>query len=196
MYESRDEMVSHPKHYQSRSGLEVIDVIEAFTENLKGVEATDTANAIKYILRWKNKNGVQDLEKAMFYISHLIDHLEKNEEKEPDILDQALKDFTETLKQLDKDLDDLLADNDIERHPVKFEFPTLEEMELFYDSIMKAIRWSGKVSLAFAYWLQNNNSFDEGDYYLGWTNIPMVNSEFNQKKHRYILTLPPLEDIQ
>ena len=35
MYESDDKMVSHPSHYQSETGLEVIDVIEAFTFDLK-----------------------------------------------------------------------------------------------------------------------------------------------------------------
>ena len=44
MYESKDVMVSHPAHYQSETGLEVIDVIEAFTFDLKGIEATDTGN--------------------------------------------------------------------------------------------------------------------------------------------------------
>lgn len=78
MYESNDKMVSHPKHYQSKSGLEVIDVIEAFTADLSGIEATDTGNIIKYACRWKNKNGIQDLEKIMWYTQHLIDHL-KNE---------------------------------------------------------------------------------------------------------------------
>ena len=34
MYESKDVMVSHPAHYQSETGLEVIDVIEAFTFDL------------------------------------------------------------------------------------------------------------------------------------------------------------------
>lgn len=77
MYESKDVMVSHPSHYQSETGLEVIDVIEAFTFDLKGIEAVDTANAIKYICRWSKKNGVQDLEKAKWYIQHLIDHIEK-----------------------------------------------------------------------------------------------------------------------
>lgn len=71
-----DEMVSHPPHYQSKNGLEVIDVIEAFTENLKGIEATDTGNIIKYICRWKKKNGLQDLKKARCYIDHLIKHVE------------------------------------------------------------------------------------------------------------------------
>ena len=49
MYESNDKMVSHPSHYQSKTGLEVIDVIEAFTDGLKGIVACDTGNVIKYI---------------------------------------------------------------------------------------------------------------------------------------------------
>ena len=77
MYKSDDTMVSHPPHYQSETGLEVIDVIEAFTSDLKGIEATDTGNIIKYICRWKNKNGLQDLKKAMWYLSHLIEHVER-----------------------------------------------------------------------------------------------------------------------
>ena len=81
MYESTDKMVSHPSHYQSKSGLEVIDVIAAFTEGLEGIEAVDTGNAIKYICRWKDKNGIQDLEKAMWYIQHLIDRLVKEDEE-------------------------------------------------------------------------------------------------------------------
>lgn len=72
-----DEMVSHPKHYQSKTGLEVIDVIEAFTFDLNGIEATDTGNIIKYICRWKKKNGLEDLKKAEWYLNHLINHIEK-----------------------------------------------------------------------------------------------------------------------
>ena len=75
MYESNDKMVSHPDHYISSNGMEVIDVIEAFTDGLNGVEAFDTGNAIKYICRWKNKNGVEDLEKARWYIEHLINYI-------------------------------------------------------------------------------------------------------------------------
>lgn len=82
MYESNDRMVSHPDHYQSKTGLEVIDVIEAFTHDLTGIEATDTGNVIKYICRWKQKNGIQDLKKAAWYLQHLIEHLENKTEKE------------------------------------------------------------------------------------------------------------------
>ena len=81
MYKSNDAMVSHPDHYQSETGMEVIDVIEAFTFDLKGIEATDTGNVIKYICRWKKKNGLQDLKKAMGYLNHLIEHVDKLEKE-------------------------------------------------------------------------------------------------------------------
>ena len=81
MYESNDQMVSHPSHYQSKSGLEVIDVIEAFTSDLNGIEATDTGNILKYMCRWKHKNGLQDLEKAQWYLTHLIEKIKEKESK-------------------------------------------------------------------------------------------------------------------
>lgn len=75
---SEDQMVSHPPHYQAKNGMEVIDVIEAFTAGLEGIEATDTGNILKYICRWKSKNGLQDLEKAQWYLTHLIKHVKEN----------------------------------------------------------------------------------------------------------------------
>ena len=69
------EMVNHPEHYQS-GRIETIDVIEEFTKDLKGIEASDTANIIKYACRWKRKNGVEDLRKLVWYANHLINHIE------------------------------------------------------------------------------------------------------------------------
>ena len=74
-------LVNHPPHYKSETGLETIDVIEAFTFDLKGIEATDTANIIKYICRWKKKDGIRDLEKILWYTKHLINHLKKMEKE-------------------------------------------------------------------------------------------------------------------
>ena len=74
---SKIDLVNHPSHYQSKTGLEAISVIEAFTDGLNGIEATDTGNVIKYILRWKSKNGLQDLKKCRWYLDHLIAHVEK-----------------------------------------------------------------------------------------------------------------------
>ena len=52
-------------------------------------------NVIKYITRYKNKNGIKDLEKAKHYIDLLIE-LEYGKEVQPDLstIDQALG-FTE-----------------------------------------------------------------------------------------------------
>ena len=72
------DMVNHPKHYKAKNGMEVIDVIEAFTANLEGYEATHTGNVIKYICRWKEKNGLEDLKKAQWYLNRLIENIEKN----------------------------------------------------------------------------------------------------------------------
>lgn len=76
-----EDVVNHPSHYQSQSGLETIQVIDAFTADLVGTEAVCTGNVLKYICRWKHKNGLQDLEKAKWYLEHLINHI-KNNEKE------------------------------------------------------------------------------------------------------------------
>lgn len=72
------DMVNHPSHYKAKNGMEVIDVIEAFTANLSGYEATHTGNVIKYICRWKEKNGLEDLKKAQWYLNRLIKNIEEN----------------------------------------------------------------------------------------------------------------------
>ena len=71
------DMVNHPSHYKAKNGMEVIDVIEAFTANLEGYEATHTGNVIKYICRWKEKNGLEDLKKAQWYLNRLIENIEE-----------------------------------------------------------------------------------------------------------------------
>lgn len=74
-----EDLVNHPNHYKTESGIETIEVIEAFTKGLEGIEATDTGNIIKYICRWKKKNGLQDLKKAQWYLNHLIEKVEEKE---------------------------------------------------------------------------------------------------------------------
>ena len=48
------ERVNHPPHYNA-GGIECIDALEAATSGLQGIEAFCTANAIKYLWRWKLK---------------------------------------------------------------------------------------------------------------------------------------------
>lgn len=68
--------VNHPQHYTSGK-VECIDALEAATSELKGIEAVCTANAIKYLWRWKLKNGSEDLKKARWYLDKLIQHVEQ-----------------------------------------------------------------------------------------------------------------------
>lgn len=72
-----DDMVNHPSHYTAGK-VECIYALESATIGLQGIEAVCTANAIKYLWRWKRKNGVQDLEKAKWYIDWLIKAEEKS----------------------------------------------------------------------------------------------------------------------
>lgn len=69
--------VNSPMHYKTASGMEAIEVIRAFTEGLEGMEAVDTAQVLKYVCRWKKKNGLEDLKKARWYLNDLINQLEK-----------------------------------------------------------------------------------------------------------------------
>lgn len=75
-------MVNHPPHYKTKSGLETIDIIEALVEELDGVEGYNIGNAIKYLSRWKKKGGLQDLEKARWYLNRVIEHIEKNQKSD------------------------------------------------------------------------------------------------------------------
>ena len=67
--------VDRPAHY-NQGCVECIDALAAATTGLEGIEAVCTANAIKYLWRWKHKNGVEDLQKAKWYIDRLIKEVE------------------------------------------------------------------------------------------------------------------------
>ena len=69
--------VINPNHYRQGS-VECIDALEAATVNLKGIEAVCTANAIKYLWRWKEKNGAEDLRKSQWYITKLLTVIAKS----------------------------------------------------------------------------------------------------------------------
>ena len=60
------DVVNHPKHYV-QGQIEPIDFINA--NNLDYLEG----NIIKYVSRYKFKNGEEDLLKAQFYINMLIE---------------------------------------------------------------------------------------------------------------------------
>ena len=73
--EHNADMVNHPSHY-TQGGIECIDALKAATVSKTGIEAVCTANAIKYLWRYEEKNGIEDVKKARWYIDRLIKELE------------------------------------------------------------------------------------------------------------------------
>ena len=54
----------NPKYY--RKGIEVADFIEEYDLNYF------EGNVVKYVVRHKDKNGLEDLQKAKWYLERLI----------------------------------------------------------------------------------------------------------------------------
>ena len=62
--------VNHPKHYMSHpSGIECIQITEHMNFNV--------GNAVKYLWRTDHKNGLEDLQKAEWYIKREIRRVKK-----------------------------------------------------------------------------------------------------------------------
>jgi hypothetical protein len=69
--ETPHDPVNKPAHYQ-RGGIETIDYIRA-TLGPAGFEAYCVGNAIKYLSRYRDKNGAEDLRKADVYLGWAIE---------------------------------------------------------------------------------------------------------------------------
>lgn len=67
----------NPNHYRNGK-IECIEALESATVNKKGIEAICVANTIKYLWRYEDKNGVEDVKKAKWYLERLIESLESN----------------------------------------------------------------------------------------------------------------------
>ena len=75
--------VDHPDHYQTESGIEAIEVIEAFFP-----DSFHLGNVFKYLARAGRKGDrLEDLQKAAWYLQRELDrHTDTNER-----LDRAAK---------------------------------------------------------------------------------------------------------
>ena len=66
--------VNHPSHY-TQGGIECLDAIEA-SMPAEGFQDYCKGNILKYIWRYRFKNGVEDLKKAQFYLDRMIQSVE------------------------------------------------------------------------------------------------------------------------
>lgn len=67
------DMVNSPPHYNA-SGIECIDAIRAALG--EGFEFYLQGNILKYLWRYRYKNGTEDLKKADWYLKELITEVE------------------------------------------------------------------------------------------------------------------------
>ncbi len=65
-----NKLVNHPDHY-TNSSIETIDMIESITA--EGFHYYLEGNILKYLARYRHKNGIQDLQKALWYLNKLIE---------------------------------------------------------------------------------------------------------------------------
>lgn len=64
--------INHPPHYNK--GIETTDYIFSWDMNFC------EGNVIKYVTRYKYKGGVEDLQKAKWYLERLIENNQANNE--------------------------------------------------------------------------------------------------------------------
>ena len=69
----KEDLVNNPKHY-NQGEIECIDAIRAATNEGYGYYLQ--GNILKYVWRYRYKGGVEDLEKAKFYLDRLIKEVE------------------------------------------------------------------------------------------------------------------------
>ena len=67
-----EDMVNHPSHYADHCSIECIDAIELALGD-DGTVNYCIGNVIKYLWRCKFKNGVEDLNKAEWYLNRLLE---------------------------------------------------------------------------------------------------------------------------
>jgi hypothetical protein len=94
--EPQYDVVSKPKHYMLfdadyvnstaylKEGIEVRDVIEKLVNKIPpvsrdygGLFVADYVQMMQYLMRFMDKNGVEDLKKARWYLDKLIDSYDK-----------------------------------------------------------------------------------------------------------------------
>lgn len=93
------DLVNHPPHYtNSDSGIECIEAIES-SMSMEEFKGFLKGNVQKYIWRYSQKNGAEDLKKAKWYLERLITIVE---------LEDAMRNAVEKKESVGYDPDDYL----------------------------------------------------------------------------------------
>lgn len=74
---SQVDNVSHPKHYEGNTSLECIECMKVIFGD-SNVYYFCLCNAFKYMWRYKNKNGEEDINKAGWYLNYVEHGIESS----------------------------------------------------------------------------------------------------------------------
>ena len=83
------DVVNNPSHYAQEGEVECIDYMEQRLSRPEFIGYLN-GNVIKYVHRWRYKNGVEDLRKARWYLNRLI-------KMEVEVQDDSIDDLIELL---------------------------------------------------------------------------------------------------
>ena len=80
--DTQHDPVNKPKHYMlfPEKEIEVRDLMKVLADQLDeeywhGMLVSDYVQMMQYLLRWHRKNGLEDLEKAQWYLSKIIEQV-------------------------------------------------------------------------------------------------------------------------
>ena len=80
--QNQHDPVNKPKHYMlfHEKDIEVRDLMKVLADQLDeeywhGMLISDYIQMMQYLLRWHRKNGLEDLEKAQWYLSKIIEQV-------------------------------------------------------------------------------------------------------------------------
>ena len=75
---SSEDMVNHPPHY-NQYGVECIEALKSACG--EGFEYYLQGNVMKYLWRYRYKNGIEDLKKANWYLEILMETVDNGNKK-------------------------------------------------------------------------------------------------------------------
>lgn len=74
-----------PNYYESSNGVSLHDLINAKFSKYQQIDISEF-NVTKYLFRWREKNGIEDLIKAKYYMDNMVkmvkEVLEEEEQNE------------------------------------------------------------------------------------------------------------------
>jgi len=81
--------VNSPFHYTHSGSVECIEAIES-SMGAEAYKGFLKANVIKYVWRYEHKKGLEDLQKAQWYLARLIAAKEEEEKQAKEVVEEIL----------------------------------------------------------------------------------------------------------